>query len=114
MRILQKSIVVVVAGFGLAITGISGCVSDDPGATGTGGSGGSSGGSSGTAGTSGGVAGTVGTGGSSSGGSANPQGSGVQLEWNAVSEFQNVGFNVYRSSDSNIWTRVNSALIAVE
>ncbi len=40
-------------------------------------------------------------------------GAGVALIWNAVSEFQNAGFNVYRRDlRANDWTRVNAALIA--
>ena len=56
--------------------------------------------------------------------SANADGAGVLLSWNAISELQNAGFNLYRrkverSSRSvqmeelhSTWTRVNPALIA--
>ncbi|HLX62940.1 MAG TPA: kelch repeat-containing protein [Planctomycetota bacterium] len=55
---------------------------------------------------------------------ARTEGTGVLLSWNAISEFQNAGFNVYRRSLSapqdeprpqgsgHDWTRVNAALIA--
>ncbi len=43
---------------------------------------------------------------------ARARGSGVLLEWACVSEFQNVGFNLYRQeADGEEWTRVNPALI---
>ncbi len=52
---------------------------------------------------------------------ARSEGAGAVLEWNAVSEYQNAGFNVYRrevrGQESGVrgqaseWTRVNSALI---
>ncbi|HLX63306.1 MAG TPA: C25 family cysteine peptidase [Planctomycetota bacterium] len=48
-------------------------------------------------------------------------GAGVMVEWECLSEFQNLGFNVYRRNSkfknqnsklANGWTRVNSSLIA--
>ncbi len=44
---------------------------------------------------------------------ANASGAGVALEWTAVSEYQNAGFNLYRRpQNSTEWSRVNPALIA--
>gem|GEM_PF-518832 len=51
---------------------------------------------------------------------ATPQGAGALLEWTAVSEFKNAGFNVYRrpiyeprpQGSGNNWTRANSTFIA--
>jgi hypothetical protein len=44
---------------------------------------------------------------------AKADGAGVALSWNAISEFQNAGFNVYRRAlEEQDWTRVNTALIA--
>ena len=48
---------------------------------------------------------------------ARTDGIGVSLEWTAITEFQNAGFNVYRRSTEprtsvSGWTRVNSTLIA--
>lgn len=44
--------------------------------------------------------------------SAQAQGAGVLLSWDALSEFQNVGFNVYRRGVDNEWIPVNRTLIA--
>ncbi len=44
--------------------------------------------------------------------SAKPAGAGMLVEWTAVSEFKNAGFNVYRRAlGSSEWIRANSALI---
>ncbi len=44
---------------------------------------------------------------------AEAQGAGVLLSWDVISEFQNLGFNVYRrSGETDAWTRVNRTLIA--
>ena len=44
---------------------------------------------------------------------ASPEGAGVKLAWNCVSEYQNAGFNVYRRAvDGGNWSKVNAALIA--
>ena len=44
---------------------------------------------------------------------AKAEGAGVLLEWNAISEYQNAGFNAYRRAmNATDWARVNSALIA--
>ncbi len=44
--------------------------------------------------------------------SATSQGAGVLVEWTAVSEFRNAGFNIYRRAETTAdWTRVNSTLI---
>ena len=44
---------------------------------------------------------------------ARRDGAGVLIEWNALSEIQNVGFNLYRrDARSAEWTRVNASLIA--
>lgn len=44
---------------------------------------------------------------------AKPEGAGAMLEWTAVSEFRNAGFNIYRRAlDGGSWTRANTALIA--
>src|SRR5579862_8005041 len=52
---------------------------------------------------------------------AKREGAGVLVSWNAVSEFQNVGFNVYRRNSkfkiqdsklTDVWKRVNATLIA--
>ncbi len=41
-----------------------------------------------------------------------PEGAGVRLAWNALSEFQNAGFNIYRRDvDAANWTRINDTLI---
>ena len=43
---------------------------------------------------------------------AKPEGTGVLLAWNCVSEYQNAGFNVYRRTlDSSEWTKLNAGLI---
>ncbi len=44
---------------------------------------------------------------------ANADGAGVLVSWNAFTEFQNAGFNLYRCElAGSEWTRVNAALIA--
>ena len=44
---------------------------------------------------------------------AKSQGAGTLLSWNCVSEYQNAGFNIYRSTvQSAEWVKVNPALIA--
>src|SRR6185295_9954032 len=41
------------------------------------------------------------------------QGAGVMLGWNAISEYQNLGFNLYRRDIAGeTWARINPALIA--
>ncbi len=44
--------------------------------------------------------------------SASAEGAGVTLTWTALSEIQNLGFNLYRRADGQEWVRVNSALIS--
>ncbi len=48
-----------------------------------------------------------------SGLAARVQGAGVLIDWTAVSEYKNAGFNLYRSeASSSDWMRINPALIA--
>ena len=43
---------------------------------------------------------------------ARADGAGVLVEWHVVSEFQNLGFNVYkRSIGADDWSKVNASLI---
>jgi hypothetical protein len=42
---------------------------------------------------------------------ARPEGAGVLAQWHATSEFENLGFNVYRRDFGGTWAKVNAALI---